>query len=113
MSKEKHTLTKGEKDALMCGRSIPAIKLLRQRTGLGLREAKDIVDDYRLKHHLLTDTEKNKRKIEVHDQLVEALKKTVWILERHITEGTFDREDEEGEVVAEADEALEAAGEEV
>jgi len=109
----KHTLTKGEKDALLCGRYIPAIRLLRQRTELGLKEAKDIVDDYRFEHNLLTDIERDKRKIAIHDQLVETLKKTVYILERHITEGTFDREDEEGEAVAEADEALKAAGEKV
>ncbi|WP_445938485.1 ribosomal protein L7/L12 [Pseudomonas sp.] len=32
--------------ALECGRKIEAIKLLRELRGIGLKEAKDAVDDY-------------------------------------------------------------------
>ena len=40
------TLTCGEKFTLDSGRKILAIKSVRERTGLGLKEAKDLCDAY-------------------------------------------------------------------
>ncbi len=39
-----NNLTLEEADQVKMGRNIIAIKMVRQRTGLGLREAKDIVE---------------------------------------------------------------------
>src|SRR5882672_6891691 len=36
-----------EIDAILAGRKIDAIKLVRQRTSLGLKEAKDLVESFR------------------------------------------------------------------
>jgi ribosomal protein L7/L12 len=40
-------LTREEIREIAAGRAISAIKLVRSRTGLGLRESKDIVDSFR------------------------------------------------------------------
>jgi hypothetical protein len=42
-----HGLTKSERDHVHNQKYIQAIKDVRARTGLGLREAKDVVDKYR------------------------------------------------------------------
>lgn len=42
-------LTEEEKVAVAAGRTIHAIKLVRQRVGLGLRDAKDLTEAYRAK----------------------------------------------------------------
>lgn len=40
-------VTVEEEDEIRAGRLLPAIKLVRSRTGLGLKDAKDIVDSYK------------------------------------------------------------------
>lgn len=40
------TLAYAEKMLCALGKKIPAIKSVRERTNLGLKEAKDLVDDY-------------------------------------------------------------------
>ncbi|PKO50861.1 MAG: 50S ribosomal protein L7/L12 [Betaproteobacteria bacterium HGW-Betaproteobacteria-20] len=47
-------------DALKQGRKIEAIKLIRQLNGLGLKEAKDLIDDYLRSHPELQSQEKIK-----------------------------------------------------
>lgn len=47
-------------DALRQGRVIEAIKLVRQWNGVGLKEAKDLVDDYLRSHPELQSQEKIK-----------------------------------------------------
>ncbi len=44
------TLTSAEKFTLNAGRKILAIKSVRERTGLGLKEAKDLCDAYVPQH---------------------------------------------------------------
>jgi ribosomal protein L7/L12 len=44
MNNPSHTLPQNVRDAIERGNLVDAIKLLRQQTGLGLKEAKDLVD---------------------------------------------------------------------
>lgn len=39
-------LTRQERDLVRLGQKLPAIKMARERTGLGLKEAKDLIDGY-------------------------------------------------------------------
>lgn len=46
-AKSRHNLTNEEINYIHQNNVIPAIKSVRSRTGLGLKEAKDVVDAYR------------------------------------------------------------------
>jgi len=46
MAPEDNRFTVKERGAILGGSKIEAIKLVRQRTGLGLKEAKDLVESY-------------------------------------------------------------------